>query len=185
MRTRRSLLLLTGAALGSAALAAPALALSRHTITTNAEAALRRLYAESPKARALGRRSRAVLVFANVANAGFLVGAELGNGVLLVRGRPESYYNIASASFGLQAGVQVFSYALFFMTQSSLDYLRRSDGWALGTGPSIAVIDVGIANTINTTTLTHDVYAFPFNQRGLMAAVQIEGSKITHIQPGP
>ena len=64
-----------------------------------------------------------------------------------------------------------------------MKYLAESDGWAIGSGPSVVVAEKGVARSLNTTTLTHDVYAFPFGQKGLMAGVGLEGSKITRISP--
>ena len=77
-----------------------------------------------------------------------------------------------------------FGYALFFMTPSALDYLEKSAGWAIGTGPSIVVVDQGMARSLTTTSARSDVYAFVFDQKGLMGGMGIEGSKITHISPG-
>ena len=91
------------------------------------------------------------------------------------------YYKIGAASFGLQAGGQSFSYALFLMNDSALNYLNKSDGWAIGSGPSVVVVDKGAAMSTTSTTLAKDVYAFPFGQKGLMAGLGLEGSKITRI----
>jgi lipid-binding SYLF domain-containing protein len=99
-------------------------------------------------------------------------------------GKTVGYYNLSAASFGLQAGGQTFSYALFFMTDSALDYLQKSDGWSIGSGPSVVVVDKGAAASMTSTSITQDVYAVPFGQRGLMAGLGLEGSKITHIHPG-
>jgi sulfatase maturation enzyme AslB (radical SAM superfamily) len=82
---------------------------------------------------------------------------------------------------GLQAGVQAFGYAMFLMTDAALDYLDRSDGWEVGVGPSVVIVDSGMARTLTTTTLQKDVYAFVFDQRGLMAGAGLQGSKITRI----
>ena len=106
-----------------------------------------------------------------------------GEGALLSGGRTLGYYNTAAASYGLQAGVQKFGYALFFMTDSSLGYLKKSGGWELGTGPSFVVVDAGMAKSMTTTTLRKDVYAFFFDQKGLMAGLGLQGSKITRITP--
>ncbi len=80
-------------------------------------------------------------------------------------------------------GAQTFSYALFFMTDSSLNYLEKSDGWSVGSGPSVVVLNKGAAASMTSTTLPQDVYAVPFGQKGLMAGVGIEGSKITRVNP--
>lgn len=182
--TRRGLV--TALPFGAAILlSGPAEAASASQINRDADVALRQLYAANTKARDLGQRAKAVLVFPKIVKAGLLVGGQSGDGVLRVGGRASGYYNISAASYGLQAGVQKFSYALFFMTASALEYLDKSAGWQIGSGPSVVVIDKGAAATMTSTTLTQDVYAFPFGQRGLMAGLGLEGSKITHIQPGP
>ena len=135
------LLLIAGLAqAGAATLGAPtAYAATAAQIDADAHHALARLYVNQPKAAMLGKRAKAVLVFPEIIKAAFLVGAQSGNGVLLEDGKPVGYYNISAASFGFQAGGKAFSYALFFMTDSALAYLNKSDGWAIGAGPSVVV----------------------------------------------
>jgi lipid-binding SYLF domain-containing protein len=81
----------------------------------------------------------------------------------------------------LQAGLQEFGYALVFMTDAALQYLDRSEGFEIGVGPSIVVVDEGVAKTLTTTTAREDVYAFIFGQEGLMAGLGLQGSKITRM----
>ncbi len=151
-------------------------------IDADAEAALMRLYEEQPAAKTLAEKAVAILIFPNMVKAGFVVGAQYGEGVLRKKGRTAGYYNSVAASYGLQAGAQTFGYVLFLMTQSAVNYLNRSGGWEIGVGPSIVVVDEGIARTLTTTTLKSDVYAFIFDQKGLMAGVGLQGSKITKIK---
>jgi len=61
--------------------------------------------------------------------------------------------------------------------------VNASSAAELGTGPSIVVLDEGMAQSLSTTTLRDDVYAFIFHQEGLMAGVGLQGSKITKIHP--
>ncbi len=98
-----------------------------------------------------------------------------GFGALLRGGRTVGYYRTGGASYGFQAGVKKFGYALFFMTRAALNYLDTSGGWAIGTGPSLVVVDQGVARSLTTTNLRADVYAFVFDQRGLMGGIGIEG----------
>jgi lipid-binding SYLF domain-containing protein len=100
-----------------------------------------------------------------------------------VGGKTVGYYNTVAASYGLQAGAQSFGYAMFFMTDEALDYLKSSDGWEVGIGPSVVVVDEGVARTLTTTTGKDNIYAFIFNQEGLMAGLGIQGSKISNITP--
>jgi lipid-binding SYLF domain-containing protein len=151
-------------------------------LEADATAALQNLYASNPAAKTLGRKARANLIFPDVVKGGFLWGGELGNGVLRQKGRTAGYYKITAASYGLQAGVQTFGYALFLMNDSAMAWMRNTGGWEIGVGPSIAVVDEGMAKTLTTTTLRHDVYAFVFDQTGLMAGAGLQGSKITEIQ---
>jgi len=161
---------------------APAvLAASKAELDRDAARALKSLYASNTTARLLGPKATAVLVFPSIVKAGFLFGGQIGEGVLLKNGRPVGYYNSVAASYGLQAGVQVFGYALFFMNDSALSYLDRSDGWELGVGPSIVVVDAGVGKSLTSTTITQDVYAFIFDQKGLMGGVGVQGSKITKV----
>lgn len=147
------------------------------------DSALASLYETSPEAKALSARAKGILVFPNVLKAGFIGGASYGKGALRVRGRTAGYYNTVSASYGLQAGIQKFGYALFLMDQAALNYLNNSEGWELGVGPSIVVVDAGAARSLTTTTTREGIYAFFFNQRGLMAGLGLQGSKITKVRP--
>jgi lipid-binding SYLF domain-containing protein len=160
-------------------------AASAAEINRDGVAALNRLYASNTGARTLGAKARAILIFPSIKKAGFMIGGQGGNGVLLVNGRAQGYFSIGAGSFGLQAGVQKFSYALFFISQKGLDYLKNNDGWAIGSGPSVVVADEGIAKTTNTTTISKDIYSFAFGQKGLMAGLGLEGSKISRIHPNP
>jgi lipid-binding SYLF domain-containing protein len=151
-------------------------------IDADVDAALMKLYEEQPAAKMLARKAVAVLVFPNMVKAGFLVGAQYGEGALLKKGRTVGYYNSVAASYGMQAGAQSFGYVLFLMTPSAVQYLNRSGGWEIGVGPSVVVADEGIARTLTSTTLKSDVYAFIFDQKGLMAGAGLQGSKITKIK---
>ena len=61
-----------------------------------------------------------------------MVAAQHGDGALLVNGNAVGYYNTVAASYGFQAGIQKFGYAMFFMTDASLNYLRKSGGFEVG-----------------------------------------------------
>ena len=157
------------------------LAPSAADVDRNVSAALRNLYSQNEAAQALGARAKAILVFPDIKKGAFLIGAQYGYGALRQRARTVGYYRTAAASYGFQAGVKKFGYALFFMTNSALAYLDKSGGWAIGTGPSVVVVDQGVARSLTTTSMRSDVYAFVFDQTGLMGGIGIEGSKITRV----
>src|SRR5215470_3217608 len=140
------------------------------------------LAASAAEARTLAAQAKGILIFPSIVKAGFLFGGQYGEGVLLKHGRTAGYYNSVAASYGLQAGVQSFGYAMFFMNDSALAYLDKSEGFEIGVGPSIVVVDAGTAKTLTTTTGRSDVYAFIFSQKGLMAGLGLQGSKISRIE---
>lgn len=152
---------------------------SRAQINSNAQAALDQLYRTTPGAAALGQRAVGILVFPNILEGGFVVAGAYGDGVLLEGGQPTGYYNSAAASFGLQAGIDKFGYAMFFMSPQDLEYLRKSDGWELGVGPTVTLVDEGVAASFSSSTARKGVYAFFFQQRGLLAGVSLKGTKIS------
>ncbi len=146
-------------------------------------AALNKLYQTTPSARTLAAKAKGILVFPNIIKAGFIGGAEYGKGAMRKNGKTTGYYNIVAGSYGLQAGVQSFGYAMFFMNDGAIASLNTAKGLEVGVGPNIVVLDEGMAKKATTTTLRDDVYAFVFGQQGLMAGLGIQGSKITRINP--
>jgi lipid-binding SYLF domain-containing protein len=164
--------------------ASPAHAASKKEINTKADAALKQLLDTTPAARALSKKAKATLIFPDIVKGGFIVGGQMGDGVLRENGKSTGYYRSVAASYGLQAGVQSFGYVLFFMDNASRAYLDKSEGWEVGVGPSIVIVDEGMGKTMSTTTAQKGVYAFIFGQKGLMAGMGIQGTKITRITPG-
>jgi lipid-binding SYLF domain-containing protein len=181
--SRVTIILLTLAfAASTLAVPNPALAASAAELNRDALRVLNKLYQKSSAAKALGEKAKAILVFPSITKGGFLVGGQYGEGVLMKEGKPIAYYNTVTVSYGLQAGIQKYGYALFLMTDAALQYVDKSDGWELGTGPSIVIVEEGAAGGISTTTARSDVYAFIFSQKGLMAGLGLQGTKITKIQ---
>jgi lipid-binding SYLF domain-containing protein len=151
-------------------------------IDREVDVAIEKLYSHQPAAKALAAEAKGILVFPGIVKGGLIIGAQYGEGALRVKGKTTGYYRTVAASYGLQAGVQKFGYALFFMTESALTYLQTSDGWEIGVGPSIVIVDEGIAKSLTTTTAKSDIYAFFFDQKGLMAGIGLQGTKITKIE---
>jgi lipid-binding SYLF domain-containing protein len=145
--------------------------------------ALQLLYQTNPFAASLAKRATAILIFPNIVKAGLVFGAAYGEGELLQGPRVDGYYNSFTGSWGLQAGAQSYGYAVFLMNHKALDYIHQTQGWEIGVGPTVVVVNAGVAANLSTSTLKDDAYAFIFDQQGLMAGVSIEGTKISHIHP--
>ena len=183
MQSRVRILAAVFAAVLFAMHAHTARAATAEEIERGANAALENLFATTPGARDLAEHARGVLIFPEIVKGGFIFAGQYGDGVLRKRGKTVGFYRSLAASYGFQAGIQTFGYVLFFMDDASLNYLNASQGWELGVGPSIVILDQGMAKNISTTTLQKGVYAFIFNQQGLMAGIGLQGSKITRIHP--
>lgn len=173
-------LILTAAVFSLASIGS-AVADTGHHLDQDVEAALKSLYEGSPAAKALGEKAKGILVFPNVTKAGFIVGGQGGDGALLKKGKTAGYYNTAAASVGLQAGVQTFGFAIFFMSDKEMQAFEKSKGWQIGVGPNVVIVDSGAAKDLSTLTGKADIFAFIFDQKGLMAGIGIQGSKITKL----
>lgn len=185
LHAQRSMAASLGLALALLLLCAPGISLADtvYQINRGADIALKNLYQTTPAAKRMAASAKGILVFPEIIKGGFLIGGQYGEGVLRVGGKSTGFYRSVAASYGLQAGVQSFGYALFFLDNDSLQYLRKSDGWEIGVGPSVVIVDEGMATSFTTTTARSGIYAFFFDQKGLMAGLGIQGSKISQFQP--
>jgi len=177
------------ASIGALAIAAFAIgshsviAADKAEIDKNAQAALAALYEKVPAAKELGAKAVAILVFPKVTKAGLGIGGQHGDGALIKDGKSAAYYSTTGGSVGLQAGAQTYGYALFFMNDKAVQQLNAANGFEVGVGPSVVVVDEGKAKNVTTTTTKDDIYAFIFGQKGLMAGIGIQGNKISKTNP--
>ncbi|MBA4209078.1 MAG: twin-arginine translocation pathway signal protein [Parvibaculum sp.] len=168
-------------AAGSLATANVANAATAEELNQQADMALESLYATNSVAKDISEQAEAVLVFPNIVKAGLVFGGAYGEGVMKQGGEVVEYYNSVTGSWGLQAGAQSYGYAVFLMNDEAVNYVKETQGWEIGVGPTVVVVDEGAAKNLSTSTLKDDAYAFVFDQQGLMAGVSIEGTKITQI----
>lgn len=148
----------------------------------DANEALHTLYKSNPIAETLSKRARAILVFPKIIKAGLVFGGSYGEGVLIKPGHSNEYFNAVSASWGWQAGAQSYGYVVFLMSEQVERSLRETHGWEVGVGPTVVLMNDGIAKNLSTSSLKDDAYAFIFDQSGLMVSISIEGTKISRIK---
>jgi lipid-binding SYLF domain-containing protein len=170
------------AAIGTIAHAPAADAATGAEIQHDANETLHSFVRQIGGARELANKAHGILVFPSVIKAGFGIGGEYGEGLLIVDKRPAGYYNLISASFGFQLGAQERAVIIMFMTQSALDTFYRRAGWKVGVDGSVAIITVGIGGSIDTDKVTEPVIGFILDQKGLMYNLTLEGSKISKIK---
>jgi len=150
-------------------------------LNRDSDTALHQLTTTNPSAANIAQHAKAILIFPNIVKAGFIFGAGYGEGELKYGDSVDGYYNSISASWGLQAGAQSYGYIVFLMTDKAVKYVHETHGWEIGTGPTVVVVNEGVAKNLTTSTLKDDAYAYIFDQQGLMASLSLEGTKISHI----
>jgi lipid-binding SYLF domain-containing protein len=158
-----------------------ALAATAEDLNQDAAQALQTLYKTHPESELLAKGAKAILVFPKIIKAGLVFGGSYGEGVMMRGGQSVGYYNSVSASWGWQAGAESYGYVVFLMNEKAVKYLAKSKGWEIGVGPSVVVVNEGVAKNLSSSTLKDDAYAFIFDQQGLMASLSIEGTKISPI----
>jgi len=174
--------MLATAAIAAMSVMNQASAATAEDLDKDSRQALQTLYDVQPVARTLSHTAKAILVFPNIVKAGLVFGGSYGEGELLKGSKVVDYYNSVTGSWGLQIGAQSYGYAVFLMNDDAVKYLEETKGWEIGVGPTVVVVDEGVAKNLSTSSLKDDAYAFIFSQQGLMAGVSIEGTKISRIE---
>lgn len=157
----------------------------RQALNAECDEALQALYAEVNQARSIVADARGTVVFPNLTKAGFVVGAETGNGCLYENGEITSYFNKSGGSFGWQAGAQSTSQVLVLTSDEAMAKLKSFGGLDFGGNASATVVETGAGATVNTAELmSNEIIAFVFSERGLMAGATLEGTKVTEFDWG-
>jgi len=151
-------------------------------IDAKVDAGLARFYREVGEGKVLADKAKGILVFPQVIKAGFGIGGEYGEGALRIRGQTADYYSTAAASIGFQIGAQAKTVILMFMDQAALDHFRRSDGWEVGADGSVAIVEFGAGQSIDTTNVKDPIIGFVFGNKGLMFNLTLEGSKMSKLE---
>jgi lipid-binding SYLF domain-containing protein len=180
IRTLRTLILTL--VVGTLGLSSAAFAATPEDLHKDSNQALSMLVKANPVAADISKKAKAILIFPNIVKAGLIFGGAYGEGILKQEDKVDGYYNSVTASFGWQAGAQSYGYVVFLMSDKAIKYVRDTHGWEIGVGPTVVMVDDGVAKNLSTSSLKEDAYAFIFDQQGLMASLSIEGTKISRIK---
>ncbi len=151
-------------------------------IDVSVDVALENFYKEVPGSQSFSKKAKAVLVFPQVIKAGIGLGGEYGEGAMRIGGKTVEYYNTMAASIGFQLGAQAKTIVLAFMNESALKEFRNSEGWKAGVDGSVALINLGMGDSLDTTSVKDPIVAFVFGQKGLMYNLTLEGSKFNKLK---
>jgi lipid-binding SYLF domain-containing protein len=150
-------------------------------IDVSVEVTLERFNKEVPGAEGFMKKAKGVLIFPQVIKAGFGIGGEYGEVALQIGGKTVEYYSTMAASIGFQLGAQAKSIILVFTKEDALKAFRNSDGWKAGVDGSVALISLGMGDSLDTTNVKDPIVAFIFGQKGLMYNLTLEGSKFSKL----
>ena len=151
-------------------------------IDLSADVTLERFNKEIPGADSFIKKAKGVLVFPQVIKVGIGIGGEYGEGALRIDGKSADYYSTMAASIGFQLGAQAKSIVIVFTQEDALKQFRNSDGWKAGVDGSVALISLGMGDSLDTINVKDPIVAFVFGQKGLMYNLTLEGSKFTKLK---
>jgi lipid-binding SYLF domain-containing protein len=157
-------------------------AATANEIDASVNASLDRFVKEVNGAKEFLDAAKGVLILPKVMQGGLVVGAEYGEGALMIGGKTVDYYNIVSGSFGAQIGAQQKDIILVFMSDKVLKKFRTSKNWRAGVDAKVTVVKVGADESLSTMKFKKPVVGFVFGQKGLMAGATLEGSKFTKLK---
>ena len=123
-------------------------------------------------------RAKGILIMPLLVKMGFIGGFYGGNGVLLAQDKKgtwssPAFYNLASVTFGLQAGAVGGQVILMIMSDKGLSTFM-SDKFELGADASIGAGPVGVGAKAEL----FDIYSFS-RIKGLFAGLTLEGGGVT------
>jgi len=173
----------TGLAIVALTSSAASFAATETQIDTRVSQTLLYFNTINPENKVLGDKAAGVLVFPRVTKGGIGVAGEFGEGVLQVNGKTVGYYSLGAASVGATLGLAKHSEIIMFMTQDSLDKFMSSNGWSVGADAGVTVVSGGASGTYDTQTQQKPILGFVFAEKGLIADLSFEGSKISKINP--
>jgi SH3 domain-containing YSC84-like protein 1 len=122
-------------------------------------------------------RAKAVMIAPQIVRAGFIFGGSGGRAVLVARdGRTwagPAFYNLATASVGFQAGLDVSEAIIVVMTDKGLNSLLAST-FKMGGDASIAAGPVGASAR---STVTADLITFT-RAKGVYGGLNLDGTVV-------
>jgi lipid-binding SYLF domain-containing protein len=134
---------------------------------------------EFGNARQLLHRARAIMIAPRIFKAGFFIGGEGGDAVLVSRQAggwsSPAFFTLASASFGLQIGAQESEVMMFIMSDKALRAVMKNE-FKVGANAGLAIVTLGSsAEGATTTNAGADLIVWA-SASGVYAGISLDGS---------
>lgn len=131
----------------------------------------------------LVNKARCIAVFPSVIEAGFILGARRGKGLVSCHQGSSGWsqaapavYTVSGGSVGLQAGASSSSVVLLFLTRDSLDGLLESE---IKLGSEIGVTAGPIGFNADVSSAPSPVVSYVTSKNGLFAGINLSGSRLS------
>ncbi len=131
----------------------------------------------------------AVAIFPSTVSAGFVIGGQYGQGIIMVRDEkggkwsPPAIFNIVGGSFGLQIGGEATDLILIIMNRRSVDGILQGK-FKLGVDASVAAGPVGRKAQAETDIQLKGGILSYSRSRGLFAGIKLDGAVISENTEG-
>jgi len=116
------------------------------------------------------------VIFPNVGEGGFILGAASGNGVLYENGTAQGMSSLKKVDVGFQIGGQAITEVIFFETEDALTEFK-TDEFTFSGEVSATAVKQGVSENLN---YSDGVLVIAMPKAGLMADVSIGGQKFTY-----
>jgi len=120
--------------------------------------------------------SAGYVIFPNVGEGGFVVGAASGNGVLYEKGLEKGMVNLKKIDVGFQAGGQAVIEVIFFENENDVAEFKE-DNFEFSAQISAVALKSGVAANAK---YKNGVAVFTLPKSGLMAKVSVGGQKFKY-----
>jgi len=128
----------------------------------------------------LMHHAKAVMIVPSLIKGGFFVGGEGGSGVLLTKAPGDNwsypaFYTLASASFGLQIGLEESELILFVMSDKALHAFMK-DEFKVGAEAGLAIVTLGSSAEVAATSAGNADIVVWASSSGAYAGISLNGS---------
>ena len=147
-----------------------------NTVTvTDAIAILNKAKTTSENLAAIDRRSVAQIVFPKIVKAGFVLGANYGEGFLMRENNVVALIDVAGGNIGLQAGAQTYSQVTYILSEERYNGILNHSKVSLSGTMSYAVNGKIKSAIMTTDAIEGDLYTVLLNETGTIFGASMDG----------
>lgn len=145
-------------------------------IMADAEDAKQKLLDKDPGLDTFFENSAGYVIFPNVGEGGFIIGAASGNGVVYEDGNAIGMANLKKIDVGFQIGGQAIIQVIFFEDEEALTEFK-TDEFTFSGEVSATAVKTGVSENLN---YSNSVLVIAMPKAGVMADVSVGGQRFKY-----